>query len=300
MYSIFEELLKERGLTVADVCRATGIRQSTMSNWKKRNNNLTPKNAKLVADFFGVSVDYLYGVNSISYSHDIQREMLFEAQLKLDGWTVTHTNPAKDKPCDKCVRTSDSWIDGEEDNRKQLCPECLLNKGKCIISNGDESFTFSEDEYRSLLRANQLDTLRQIVKNPPDIPQRIPVVRRVAAGIPLDSIEEFIGWEELSPRLSNHGTYFGLQIKGDSMEPGIRDGDVVIVREQPDAEDGEIVVALVNGNDGVCKRLKKYADGTIALMSDNAAYLPMYFNNSEIDNVPVQIKGVVRELRRKF
>ena len=300
MYSIFERLLQERGLTVADVCRATGIRQSTMSNWKKRNNNLTPKNAKLVADFFGVSVDYLYGNATDNYSHDIQREMLFEAQLRLEGWTVKHTNPAKGKPCDECSRLSDAWYTGKKDEREQLCPECLLHKGRCIISNGDESFSFSEDDYRRLLRTNQAETLRSILDSPPQMPQRIPVVRRVAAGIPLDSIEEIIEWEDLSPHLSKHGTYFGLQIKGDSMEPGIRDGDIVIVREQPDAEDGEIVVALVNGNDGVCKRLKKYEDGTIALMSDNAAYPPMYFNNSEVDNMPVQIKGVVKELHRKF
>ena len=129
---------------------------------------------------------------------------------------------------------------------------------------------------------------------------RIPVVRRVAAGIPLDSIEEIIDWEELPAYMSKTGTYFGLQIQGDSMEPGIRDGDVVIVREQPDAEDGQIVVALVNGNNGTCKRLKKYDDGTIALISDNASYPPIYFNNAEVDTIPVVIKGIVRELRRKF
>lgn len=129
---------------------------------------------------------------------------------------------------------------------------------------------------------------------------KIPVVRRVAAGIPLDSIEEIIDWEELPAHMSLNGNYFGLLVQGDSMEPGIRNGDVVIVREQPDAEDGEIVVALVNGNNGCCKRLKKYDDGTIALMSDNASYQPMYFTSSEKDSVPVQIKGVVKELRRKF
>ena len=61
MYSIFEELLKEQGITVADVSRGTGIRQSTLSNWKKRDNMLTAKNAILVANFLGVSVDYLMG-----------------------------------------------------------------------------------------------------------------------------------------------------------------------------------------------------------------------------------------------
>ena len=61
MYSIFEELLNEQGITVADVSRGTGIRQSTLSNWKKRNNLITGKNAILIANFLGVSVDYLMG-----------------------------------------------------------------------------------------------------------------------------------------------------------------------------------------------------------------------------------------------
>ncbi len=59
MYEIYEKLLEMRGVTTADVCKATGISQSTMSNWKKRNNMLSGKNAKLVADYFEVSVDYL-------------------------------------------------------------------------------------------------------------------------------------------------------------------------------------------------------------------------------------------------
>jgi len=84
------------------------------------------------------------------------------------------------------------------------------------------------------------------------------------------------------------------------MEPGICNGDTVIVKEQSNAEDGQIVIALVNGDDGVCKRLKLYDNGTIALMSDNPAYPPMYFNDTEIDKIPVRIVGVVKELRRKF
>lgn len=59
MYSIFAKLLKDRGFTVADVSRATGINESTFSNWKRRQNRLSAKNAEIVARFFGVSVDYL-------------------------------------------------------------------------------------------------------------------------------------------------------------------------------------------------------------------------------------------------
>ena len=59
MYEVFLELLEKHGLTVAEVSRATGINQSTFSNWKKRNNKLSAKNAEIIANFFNVSVDYL-------------------------------------------------------------------------------------------------------------------------------------------------------------------------------------------------------------------------------------------------
>lgn len=59
MYEVFLKLLAKKGVTTADVSRATGINQSTFANWKKRNNLLSGKNAKLVADYFDVSVDFL-------------------------------------------------------------------------------------------------------------------------------------------------------------------------------------------------------------------------------------------------
>ena len=129
---------------------------------------------------------------------------------------------------------------------------------------------------------------------------RIPVVRRVAAGLPLDAADEIIEWIAIPDSMASSDTYFGLKIKGDSMEPGIQNGDIIVCKKQEDAEDGQIVVALINGNDGVCKRLKKYDNGQIALMSDNPAYPPMYFNVSEIEDTPIRIRGVVKELRRTF
>lgn len=59
MYEVFEQLLQKFGITAADVCKATGIRQSTISNWKSRRNLISGKNAQLIADYFNISVDYL-------------------------------------------------------------------------------------------------------------------------------------------------------------------------------------------------------------------------------------------------
>lgn len=127
----------------------------------------------------------------------------------------------------------------------------------------------------------------------------IPVYGRVAAGIPLEMIEEVIDTEEIPEAMAKGGEYFCLQIHGDSMEPKMSEGDVVIVRKQDDAESGEIVIATVNGTDATCKRLKKYRDG-IALISNNPAYDPMIFSSQEAQKKPVRILGKVVELRAKF
>lgn len=127
----------------------------------------------------------------------------------------------------------------------------------------------------------------------------INVLGRVAAGIPIEAIENVIDTEEITQEMAQTGTFFGLQIHGDSMEPKMSEGDVVIVRQQDDAESGEIVIVTVNGTDATCKRLRKYRDG-IELISSNPSYEPIFFSNEEIVKKPVKIIGRVVELRAKF
>ncbi len=127
----------------------------------------------------------------------------------------------------------------------------------------------------------------------------IEVLGRVAAGIPIGAVEEVIDTEEITQSMASTGDFFGLKIDGDSMEPKISKGDVVIVRKQEDADSGDIVIAMVNGNDATCKRLRKYRDG-IELVSTNPNYAPMFFSNEEIQSKPVKIIGKVVELRAKF
>lgn len=127
----------------------------------------------------------------------------------------------------------------------------------------------------------------------------IPVYARVGAGPPLEASEEIIDREEISERMASLGSFYGLRIDGDSMEPRIVRGDVVIVRKQDTADDGDIVIAIVNQNDAVCKRLKKYKGG-IALVSNNPMYEPMYFTITDTQDIPVRIIGKVVELRGKL
>ena len=83
------------------------------------------------------------------------------------------------------------------------------------------------------------------------------------------------------------------------MEPKISSRDVVIVRQQDDADTGDTVIATIAGEDAVCKRLRKYKEG-LELISTNPSYAPLYFDDETIKNKPVKIIGKVVELRAKF
>ncbi|MBR2848800.1 MAG: helix-turn-helix domain-containing protein [Clostridia bacterium] len=130
-------------------------------------------------------------------------------------------------------------------------------------------------------------------------PTWINVLGRVAAGIPIEAIEEVIDREQISEAMARNGTYIGLQIHGSSMEPRMREGDIVIVRLQDDCDSGDTVIAMVNGDEATCKILQKTREG-ISLLSTNPAYSPMFFSNHDIETLPVRIIGKVVELRAKF
>lgn len=127
----------------------------------------------------------------------------------------------------------------------------------------------------------------------------IPVLGRVKAGIPMTAIESIIDYEEISQEQARTGEFFGLQIKGDSMEPKISEGDVVIVRKQETVENGEIAVVLINGDDATVKKFYK-TDAGIKLVSTNPTYDPFFYTPDEVNALPVSVIGKVVELRAKF
>ena len=128
----------------------------------------------------------------------------------------------------------------------------------------------------------------------------IPVLGDVAAGIPIEAVENIVDYEEIDSSMASTGEFFGLRIKGSSMEPRIRDGDVVIVRRQEDAETSDTAVILVNGDSATVKRIKKEPDGSLWLLPNNPAYDPQHYSPAEIATLPVRIIGKVVELRGKF
>lgn len=128
--------------------------------------------------------------------------------------------------------------------------------------------------------------------------KRIPVLGSVVAGIPIDAIEEVLDWEEIPADWQ--GEYFALKIKGDSMEPKISDGDVVIVKKQEDVECGDTAVVLINAEEATVKQVVKSKDGITLVATNTAVFMPKFFSNREIKSLPVEIVGKVVELRAKF
>lgn len=155
----------------------------------------------------------------------------------------------------------------------------------------DELFSQLDDDLKVNIGSEKVKMAKKAI--------RIPVLGNVAAGVPIEAIENVIDYEEISEELAHTGDFFALKIKGDSMEPRICDGDIVIVRKQDYAETGDLVIALVNGDSATCKRLAKYPSG-IRLIPFNIAYEPLFYSNEEIENKPVRIIGRVVENRQKY
>lgn len=125
---------------------------------------------------------------------------------------------------------------------------------------------------------------------------RIPVLGRVQAGIPIEAIEDIIDYEEITPELAATGDFFALQVTGESMAPRIWEGDVVIVRKQPDIDSGSIAVVLVNGSDATIKKVSKHENGIMLIAFNPAIYEPHFYSNKEITTLPVEILGKVVEV----
>jgi len=124
--------------------------------------------------------------------------------------------------------------------------------------------------------------------------REVPLVGRIAAGSPILAEEDIEDVYPLPVELVGDGPIFMLRIKGDSMiGAGILDGDFVVIHRQPDALDGEIVAALIDGEEATVKRLQR-KNGAVILHSENPAFEPMVFTDGVelIGKVVTVLRGV--------
>ncbi len=123
----------------------------------------------------------------------------------------------------------------------------------------------------------------------------VPVLGKIAAGTPIEAIQNEVSRVTLPDELTKNGEHFGLKVSGDSMiEAGINDGDTVIVKKTSTANNGQIVVALIDDNEAMLKRIRKKGK-VIALESANKRYETKIFGPDR-----VKVQGVLVSLYRNF
>ena len=123
----------------------------------------------------------------------------------------------------------------------------------------------------------------------------LPVLGNIAAGTPVEAIQNEVTRIPLPSNIEKNGEYFGLKVQGDSMiEAGINDGDTVIVKKTDTADNGKIVVALIDDHEAMLKRIRRKGK-TIALESANRNYETKIFGPDR-----VKVQGILVSLYRNF
>ena len=123
----------------------------------------------------------------------------------------------------------------------------------------------------------------------------ISILGKIAAGTPVEAIQNEVSRIPLPTNIEQNGQYFGLKVQGDSMiEAGINDGDTVIVKKTDSADNGKIVVALIDDHEAMLKRIRRKGK-TVALESANRNYETKIFGPDR-----VKVQGLLVSLYRNF
>ena len=186
-------------------------------------------------------------------------------------------NPSTNKPINPSIETLKSLA-----NAMDLDVDALLKK-----LDDNQLIFLNEEKYKEQFNTSTSTAV-------------VLVYGTIPAGIPMECIEDILDTEEIPASMLKGGKqYFGLKVKGNSMFPAYLNGDTVIFEKVDDCESGQDCVVMVNGNDGTFKRVLKNKNGII-LQPLNSEYEPLVFTNEQINNLPVKIIGIAKEIRRKI
>ena len=127
-------------------------------------------------------------------------------------------------------------------------------------------------------RLPRMDKVDMLANYEESFAVKIPILGTVVAGMPISAYEDILEYEEITPEMAQTGEFYALKVKGNSMEPRICEGDVVIVKVQPDVECGDIAVVIVNGDEATVKKISKSEEGITLIANNPAVYtLRIYY-----------------------
>lgn len=141
-----------------------------------------------------------------------------------------------------------------------------------------------------------LDDREEKEKAPPES-IKIPVLGYVTAGIPVEAITDIEDYEEIPAEIAEKGKYFAWRVKGYSMSPRIMPGDMAIVRVQRTFRSGDTCIVQINGNEAAIRQVYKSYNGITLVALNPSVFAPRFFTAEEVQKIPVQMIGVVIEIR---
>lgn len=171
--------------------------------------------------------------------------------------------------------------------------DVAMELSKAMFINIEDLLNMLDKTQEFIVNNNKLDNFGNPVVS-------IPVLGTVKAGYDYLAQENWIGTIDVETSLVGNGKdFFALQVHGNSMSPALIENDIVIIKKQNDFENGDIVVAIINGDEATIKKGKK-SDSSILLQPLNPSYEPLIFTYDEMKTIPVTIIGIVKQLKREF
>lgn len=131
------------------------------------------------------------------------------------------------------------------------------------------------------------------------MPVKIPVIRRIVDGMPIFAQENIEGAIEIKADNAIN-SMFALKAIGQSMEPKIQEGDLLIIHKQEDVDNGDVAIVMIGGDEATVKQVKKQPNGIMLIGFNQKVYEPCFYTNKQIEQLPIRIMGKVVESRRTW
>ncbi len=274
------KLLIEKDVTQKALADFVGVSTATVSDWKKGKKMPLMEKIDKICQFFHVERHELLNTFGGQYDNTFMtfaHQVLTPPAHEIWDYIKNETN------IDVKYFAEQTGID--ELNFEKLEQGMLVDYGT----------------HKKLVDAyNAIRTMPTLQKDVNHAHYKIPILGTVAAGEPLEAVENIIGYEYLDDRYEGDGyQYFALKIRGDSMTPTIMDGDVVIVRKQSTVDSGQLAIVLVDGENATAKQIDISQSGITVIGHNASVFAPRFVPNAEV-NARLQILGRVMEVRRRF
>lgn len=282
-----KELRINNHITQTKLANALNIANNTLSQYENDQRQIPDEIKMKIADYFGVSIDYLLGRQSNS-----KRTRPSNLEIVRKGARMNEEEFAAlvGVTADDVI----SWESGSSRiDRRSLA--ILVDKFKVT----EEYLLDKTDLPVDISKLKWNDNVRP-VKLPIDDMEKIPLLGAIAAGTPIEAIEnndidDYIYFDTRG----YSSPIFALNIVGSSMEPRIFEGDIAIIEVTGFVNSGEVAAVKVNGNDTTLKQVKFESDG-MWLIGFNPSFKPIFYTAKECTELPVTVIGKLIEVRQQW